>query len=118
MTIDPLEYLLDEYPTAKATDIQLAKLTRRFAPYSNAILLEAIDLYAGENKWFPKWAELRPYIDMAEQKRQMEFYAVPDDGELYALELAAGTMPHIDEIERDIATAARLVPALKKNMVR
>ena len=103
--IDPLEYLIDEYPKAPLTDVQMVKFSRRFAAYENSLLLEAIDLYTDSNKWFPKWAELKPYIDMAEKKRQMEFYAIPDDDQLYKIEFEAGTMRHIDAIEAEIAQA-------------
>jgi len=100
---DWLEDLLDEYPT-KQSDKAIARLVRVYADTADPVMRRAVDQYLLHERFFPKVADLRPYVDQAiEESRGMEYANAGErfaatDADLYAMEVERGTMPPMDEL--------------------
>lgn len=101
-----LEDLLDEYPTARS-DAAISRLMRVFADVPAGVMRTAVDAYMRQGSFFPKIADLRPFVDTAQQRAINEGW--PDgnphggysDEFMYQWELERGTMRPLAEIEAE-----------------
>ena len=113
---DWLEDLLDEYPTDQRSDKAIARLARVFSELPDGIMRSAVDRYLLNEKWFPRVADLQPYVAQAAEDgrgsipladegaviRYGRFISAESqpytDDDLYLFEVERGTMPALDEL--------------------
>lgn len=110
MANDWLDDLLDEYPTNR-TDSAIARLARVFADIPDEVMRTAVDNYMRHGQYFPKIADLRPFVDMAQEDMRGDWLAAHEpitaypDIYIYEWEVSRNTMRPLVEIDREIAAA-------------
>jgi hypothetical protein len=93
--INWLEELADEYPTTDRngkplrSDAAIRRLAAVFAEEDPAVMLEAAYAYISGGRFFPRVAELRPYVERAREQRRGDMrYDELGNGTLEALRAA------------------------------
>lgn len=108
---DWLAELLDEYPT-KRTDAAINRLVRVYGDVPDSIMLKAVDSYMLDGHFFPKVADLRPFVREAQENARGDkaYEAIVQqvkytDDDIMAWEIARRSMPTLVEIEDEIHLA-------------
>jgi hypothetical protein len=70
--LDWLNELIDEYSNQKIDDKRLLRLGRAFSAESAEIMQDAVLSYIRENKYFPRTADLNPYVLAANEDKRGE----------------------------------------------
>ncbi len=116
---DWLKDLKDEYPTRRSNNAQV-RLARVYGQYDDSTMQAAVDAYMLRERFFPKVGDLRPYVDAVleaergedaplEVKRQIHAARMRKlrdgieytDDDMYAWEVARGTMPALPDAGAD-----------------
>jgi len=113
---DWLEDLFNEYPTDQRSDMAIARLARVFSEQSDGTMRSAVDRYLLNEKWFPRVADLRPYVAQAAEDARGSIPLADEgavirygriisaesqpcsDDDLYLFEVERGSMPALDEL--------------------
>jgi hypothetical protein len=118
---DWLTELLDEYPTERKdgksirTDSSINRLIRVFEDVPDHVMQKAVYAYMRQGVWFPKIADLRPFVNSAvedergdkpygELDQQLKYGGYSDE-DMYTWEVERGTMRPLDVIESEIEAA-------------
>jgi hypothetical protein len=105
--------LAEYYAHNDPPQIRIDMLLKVFGDEEDEIMGQAATEYMKEQRHFPQVAELRPYVEAARELSRGDWGAaagVYTDDDIYAWEVARGTMQPEDEIEKEME-AARLVVA-------
>lgn len=121
--MDWLTELLDEYPT-KRTETAVSRLVKVFEDTPDSIMQQATYAYMRHGQFFPKIADLRPFVDAAleddrggvsfselDQQGQIRYGGYSDD-EMLAWEIERGSMREESKIEAEILLARQLLPEI------
>lgn len=107
-----LEDLLDEYPTNR-TDSAIARLLRVYSGESDEVMRMAADAYMQAGKFFPKIADLQPFVKAAQERERGDWNRPPaityPDDFMFDWEVARGSMQPLAEIGTELKVAAMLL---------
>jgi hypothetical protein len=105
---DWLNELVDEYQNQKINDTRLFRLGRAFQDEPADIMQAAVLAYVRENKYFPRTADLNPYVLQAHEDargripyHQLQQQPRYSDDDILAWEQRRGTMPPDYLLETD-----------------
>lgn len=95
-----LNELIDEYDTQKINDGRLLRLGRAFKDEPPDIMQAAVLAYVRENKYFPRTADLNPYVQIARENNRghLPYHQIQQqprftDEDILRWEQQRGTMP-------------------------